>query len=266
MSKYRYGVELYSVKDELAKDMPGTLKSVREMGYLGVEFFGGFTFTAEAIKKELDANGLVCCGWHTPWSYVQDDLFDATVTYFKVIGNKNVIIPGIPDVMTENMEAAVKTAGLFNKIAEKLAVHGMRLGYHNHASELKFYPNSSDCPFTALFDNTDPSIIVQMDNGHVINGRGIGILSLLRRYPNRYVTVHLKPYSLEKGAVSAEDGYNCMIGDDDVPWMEFMSICSTTGGTEWFIVEYESASMYPELEGVKVCLEVLTAMEADGVI
>lgn len=266
MSKYRYGVELYSVKDELAKDMPGTLKNVREMGYLGVEFFGGFTFTAEAIKKELDANGLVCCGWHTPWGYVQDDLFDATVKYFKTIGNKYVIIPGIPDEMTENMEAAVNTAGLFNKIASRLASHGMMLGYHNHASELKFYPGSSECPLTALFDHTDPSIIVQMDNGHVINGRGIGIISLLRRYPNRYVTVHLKPYSLEKGAISSNDGYNCMIGDDDVPWMEFMSICRTTGGTEWYIVEYESASMYPELVGVKKCLEALTAMEADGLI
>jgi sugar phosphate isomerase/epimerase len=266
MSKYRYGVELYSVKDELARDLPGTLKKVKAMGYGGVEFFGGFTHSAADVKKAMDEAGVVCCGWHTPWSYVQEDMIDATVEYFKAIGNKYVIIPGMPDELTATIEASIQTAGLYNKIAAKLASHSMRLGYHNHASELHFYPGTTQCPFTAFFDHTDPSIIVQMDNGHVINGRGIGILSLLRRYPNRYTTVHLKPYSLEKGAVEANDGYNSMIGQDDVPWMEFMSICRTTGGTEWFIVEYESAEMYPELEGVDICLKVLKDMEASGII
>jgi sugar phosphate isomerase/epimerase len=88
MSKYNYGVELYSVKDELAKDMPGTLKKVKAMGYGGVEFFGGFIYPAADVKAAMDNAGVVCCGWHTPWSYVQDDLFDRTVEYFKTIGNK----------------------------------------------------------------------------------------------------------------------------------------------------------------------------------
>lgn len=266
MGKYQYGVELYSVKDELERDMPGTLQAVRKMGYTGVEFFGSLRWPAAEVRAALDQAGLVCCGWHTSWNDVQDDRFAATVAYFKTIGNPYVIIPGLPHEMTENRDASIRTAGLFNQVARKLAEHGMKLGYHNHAGELPFYPGTAECPFTVFFDHTDPSIIVQMDNGHIINGRGFGILSLLRRYPGRYTTVHLKPYSLDKGAVNPNDGYNTMIGEDDVPWMDFMHFCRTKGGTEWYIVEYESASMHPELVGVDICLKVLEAMEEKGEI
>ncbi|MDR1439756.1 MAG: sugar phosphate isomerase/epimerase [Clostridiales bacterium] len=266
MGKYRYGVELYSVKGELAKDMPGTLRAMKGMGYEGVEFFGEFKHTAAEVKEALDAANLACCGWHTPWSYVQDDKLESTADYFAAIGNQYVIVPGMPDELTATPEKAKQTAALYNAIAAKLSKRGMSIGYHNHASELHFYAGSTACPFTALFDNTDPSVVVQMDNGHVVNGRGFGLLSLLRRYPGRYKTVHLKPYSLDKGAVDAENGYNTMIGEDDVPWLDFMRICSASGGTQWFIVEYESAAMYPELDGVDQCIKALKKMESKGEI
>lgn len=244
--------------------MLGTLKKVKAMGYQGVEFAQDLNQPAVDIRKALDEAGLVCCGWHTPWSRVQADKIDSTIEYFKNVGNTYIIVPGMPDEMTATPEAAKNTARFYNELASKLGKHDLSLGYHNHASELHFYPGTDQCPFTAFFDNTDPAIVVQMDNGHVLNGRGPGMLSLLRRYPNRYKTVHLKPYSLEKGAIRPNDGYNTMIGQDDVPWMDFMALCKRVGGTEWYIVEYESVAMYPELQGVEECLKALNIMEKRG--
>jgi len=266
MSKNRFALGLYSVRKSLSEDMPGTLKTVAELGYEGVEFFGGFTHEAEVVKKALLNTGLAIAGWHTPWSEVQPERISETIAYFKTIGNKNVIIPGLPAGMLATRDACIETAGKFNAIAAELDKHGMRIGYHNHESELPFFPGTPDCPFTVFFDHTDPSVIVQMDNGNALCGRGAGVLSLLRRYPNRYRTVHLKPYSFEKGAVEHAAGFETMIGEDDIPWMDFMNLCKTVGGTEWFIVEYESEKMYPELEGVERSLKALKEMEASGLI
>ncbi len=189
-----------------------------------------------------------------------------TLAYFKAIGNKNIIIPGLPAGMLATKDSCVQTAKKFNVIAAELAKHDMRIGYHNHESELPYFHGTADCPYTVFFDNTDPSVIVQMDNGNALCGRGAGVLSLVRRYPNRYTTVHLKPYSFEKGAIEHAEGFETMIGEDDIPWMDFMNLCKTVGRTEWFIVEYESEKMYSELEGVERNLRALKEMESMGLI
>jgi len=266
MSKYRFAVGLYSVRNELSKDLTGTLNKVKEMGYEGVEFFGALTYKAEDVTNALLQAGLTIVGWHTPWNAVQEDTLDETIAFFKAIGNKNVIIPGLPEHMLATKESCLETARQFNEISEKLAVHGMRIGYHNHSSEMAFFKGTAECPFTVFFDETNSDVIVQMDNGNALSGGGPGLISLLKRYPNRYKTIHLKPYSLEKGAVNSQEGFETMIGEDDIPWMEFMYICSKTGGTEWFIVEYESEKMYPELEGIDKSLQALSDMEKSGMI
>lgn len=256
---YRYAVELYSVRGELEKDLMGTLERVRDMGYEAVEFFGEFRHPARVIKEALDKTGLICCGWHTPWTYVQDDRFDETVAYFKEIGNQNVIIPGLPRELTNSKEAWLKIAGEFNRLSEKLKRHGMRIGYHNHASEFAYMDGEQ--PFHILFSNTVPDVIVQVDNGHVLRGGG-DVMAAITPYPGRAKSVHLKPYKL--GCENLNDGYDTMIGEDDVPWTEFMTWCLKHGGTEWFIVEYESEKLYTPFEGIEKCLKVLKKMEAEG--
>jgi sugar phosphate isomerase/epimerase len=69
---------------------------------------------------------------------------------------------------------------------------------------------------------------------------------------------------LQKGSENPHDGYLTMIGEDDVPWSQFMTMCRETGGTKWYIVEYESIELYPEFEGVEKCLQALKKMEAEG--
>jgi len=256
---YRYAVELYSVRGDLDKDLLGTLTQVKEMGYEAVEFFGGFKHTAQEIKEALEKTGLEICGWHTPWDYVQDDKFDETVAYFKEIGNKYVIIPGLPGELTGSKESWLKVAEQFNLLSKKLQEHGMSIGYHNHASE--FHYMDGEQPFHILFSNTDPSVIVQVDNGHVLCGGG-DVMDAVTPYPGRAKTVHLKPY--KKGSENPYDGYDTMIGEDDIPWAEFMKWCRDHGGTEWYIVEYESEKLYEPMVGIKKCLENLKKMEAEG--
>ena len=254
--KQRFALELYSVRNDLTNDFEGTLKAVKAMGYEAVEFAGDYVHPAEKVAAVLNDIGLLCCGWHTPWSYVQEDKLDATIAYNKTVGNRFVIIPGLPKECTESIEAWKASAEKFNILAEKLAAHDLVLGYHNHSSE--FTAIGGEVPYDIFFGNTGKDIVMQLDNGNAMSG-GADVCALIKRYPGRAQTVHIKPYS-------KTTGFDTMIGEDDIPLPEFMKLCDETGGTQWYIVEYESEALHTPLAGVKLCLERLKDMQTKGIL
>lgn len=254
--KQRFGLELYSVRDELARDLRGTLKAVKAMGYEAVEFAGAYAHPAEEVAAALKEAGLVCCGWHTPYEYLQDDRLEGTIAYNKTVGNRYVIAPGVWGDDVKSIEGWKRIAATFNEISRKLMLHGMVTGYHNH--DFEFKPVDGGVPYEVFFDNTDRSVVMQLDNGNALGG-GADVCALLRKYPGRARTVHLKPYS-------RRNGFDTMIGEDDIPWAEFMELCGSVGGTEWYIVEYESEKLYSPMEGVKRCIDALRKMQAEGKI
>lgn len=256
MARIPIGLELYSVRDELSRDAAGTLKAVAEMGYEGVEFAGPPEHSGEDLKAMLDDAGLVCCGWHTPFAMVQDDQLDGTIALNKAVGNTRVIIPGIPEHLRKTREDWLKLAGVFDDLAKKIEPHGMVTGYHNH--HIEFAPLDGEAPWDTLFGNTGQGVIMQLDMGNAMFGGG-DVVAILERYPGRAGTVHLKPYSPEAGAGDPHAGFRPIIGDDGVPWDDVFRICESTGGTEWYVVEYES-DLHPPMEAVDRCLKALKAM------
>ena len=256
MSRVPIALELYSVRHDLENDTYGTLKAVAEMGYEGVEFAGAPKNSAEELKGYLDELGIVCCGWHTPLNLVQDDTLAETVAFNKKLENRHVIIPGIPANLRETRDDWLKMAELFNDLAGKLAPHDMDTGYHNH--HVEFSPLDGELPWDTFFGNTNQEVIMQIDTGNAFYGGG-DFVSMLKNYPGRAITVHLKPYSKTAGANDSQEGFKPIIGEDEVPWNEVFDICESTGGTEWYIVEYESDA-YPSLEAVDRCLKALKEM------
>jgi sugar phosphate isomerase/epimerase len=242
--------QLYSVREECAKDLPGTLAAVAKMGYVGVEFAGYHGRSAKDLRKLLDDNGLVCCGTHIGLDTLLGAELEKTVAFNKELGNKYLIVPGLAEERRNSRKAWQETAKVFNEIADKLKPLGMRTGYHNHTIEFK--PMDGELPWDTFFGNTKKEVVMQFDTGNAAHG-GSDALPFLRRYPGRAATVHLKPYSKARGS------FDPVIGEDDLPWKEIFKVCETTGGTEWYIVEYES-SAYPPLVAVEKCLQNLKKM------
>ena len=246
---HKIAVQLYSVKDELAKDLWGTLRKVKCMGFEGVEFYGEFTRTAQEIKAALDDTGLECCGWHTPLHYVQPGNLIGTITYNKIIGNHEITIPGLPGDMTNSKAAWIETAMKFSEIGKKMANYGMKLSYHNHSEEFKNM--EGDLPIHYLLDNSCSCVGFQFDNGNAYNaGPETDIYAPITRYPGRIRTVHHKPYSLK-------DGFHTMIGEDSIDWKKFIELCDKHQNVEWHIVEYECEEKYPQLEGIDLSIKAL---------
>ncbi len=248
MGKLPIALQLYSVKEDAERDLPGVLEKVAKMGYQGVEFAGYYGHSAEQIRQWLDGNGLICCGGHLGLDTRLGDQLAKTVEFQRILGNSFLIVPGLARERTESKAAWLETARVMNGIAAKLRPEGMKTGYHNHHTE--FQPMQGELPWDIFFGNTEHDVIMQFDVGNALHGGGHAA-PFLKAYPGRALTVHIKEYKADDEAA--------LIGEGDVNWPEIFQLCETTGGTEWYVVEYES-NKYPPLDSVDRCLKSLRAM------
>src|SRR6185436_17504688 len=120
---------------EAEKDFPGTLRKIAEMGFEGVEFDGYYGMTGHDLRKTLDDLGLKCFGSHIGVENFASDAFQKTVDFNLAVGNKYLIIPGLPENMRDTNAHWKQTAQFFNSLAEKLKPFGLRTGFHNHHTE-----------------------------------------------------------------------------------------------------------------------------------
>lgn len=245
-------LQLYSVRDDCARDFEGTLKAVAEMGYEGVEFAGYYERSAESIKKTLDKLGLKVAGTHISLDSLLGDEFGKTVEFNRILENRFLIVPWLPEEKLNSEPKCLETASLFNSIAERLRKEGMRVGYHNHMFEFKTIGGKRI--WDLFFGSTTSDIVMQLDTGNAMHG-GAGaedILEIIRKYPGRALTVHIKEYSSKDP--------KAVVGEGEMRWREFFELCKTVGGTEWYIVEQESYA-YSPLECVRRCIENLRKMK-----
>lgn len=251
MAKIPVTLQLYSVREDCARDLLGTLKAVANMGYEGVEFAGYYGRSADELRKMLDNLGLRVAGTHISIAALLRDELQRTIEFNHILGNRFLIVPGLPEEMRSSKAAWLETARLMNEIAERVRPEGMRVGYHNHAIE--FQPMEGDLPWDIFFGVTMPDVVMQLDTGNAMHG-GVspdGILEIIKRYPGRAATVHLKEFS--------STNERALIGEGEMKWWEFFSLCKTIGGTEWYIVEQESYA-FPPLECVRRCIKNLREM------
>lgn len=248
MPKIPIALQLYSIRHECEKDLPGCLEAVANMGYDGVEFAGYYGRTARELRQMLDDNGLKCAGTHIGLDTVLGDALQETIEFNRTIGNRFLIVPGLSNERTCSRAAWLETAKLFNEASEHAMSFSMRVGYHNHDTE--FHELDGEMPLDTLFGNTNPRVSMQLDIGNAMIGGG-DPLPFITRYAGRSATAHVKEF--KKGDPTA------LIGEGDVNWPEVFCLFETHGATEWYIVEYEVDPM-PALESVDKCLKNLRAM------
>ncbi len=248
--KIPVGLQVYSVRKEAEKDLPGVLAQVAKMGYQGVEFAGYYGHTAKDIRKVLDSNGLVCCGTHTQMADLADDKLAATLEFNKTLGNKYVIVPWLEPAKTNPKETWLGHAKRLNVLAERLKPQGMLIGYHAHAQD--FIDLGGTTPWDIIASNTSKDVIMQQDLGNCIDGGGDPIM-YLKRYPGRAVTVHLKEHSATNP--------KAMIGEGDVKWGEIFKLIRAAGTTQWYIIEEEKDAV-PPLQGAEISLKNLKKIRA----
>jgi sugar phosphate isomerase/epimerase len=198
----RIGVQLYTVRREMARDVEGTLARVAEIGFREVEFAGYFGQKPREVRAALDAAGLDAPAAHVSFNLLQDG-WEQTLEAASVIGHHTLIVPWIAEER-RTLDGYRAAAELFNSAGEAARAAGRQLGYHNH--DFEFERIDGRVPFDVLLEATDPDLVVyEMDLFWVTNG-GHDPIDYIARYPGRFALVHVKDRSADGAMVDVGQG------------------------------------------------------------
>jgi sugar phosphate isomerase/epimerase len=261
----RIALQLFSLRDALgyrAKppekgDLPGTLATIAQMGFQGVEWYGWggyFERTPKELRQLLDDNGLVSASDHIHAPMLQGDRFKQTLELHQTLGTKLLTLS---ELLGDREARATRQfwidgAKLMTELAEKLRPYGIRLGLHNHGTELRRLPDGS-LPWELVFDNT-PKDVYQQLHLAAWPAAGLDPVAYIRRYPGRTASMHMTDYFPGKREV--------LLGEGQIPWLAVFEAAETVGGVEWYIVEQESYPVTP-VESVRLSLANLRKLLAE---
>ena len=242
------GLELYSVREELAKDPKTTVRAVAGMGYQCVEFYAPyFQWTdteTKDMRKLLDDLGVRCFSTHNDSAYFAADKLMRARDLNSILGSRYMVMasahPG------PGLDGWKKVADTLNDSAEKLESSGIKTGYHNHQPEFRRLEGQR--PMEILAKNTKPAVMLQLDVGTCVEA-GSDPVDWIKSNPGRIRSVHCKDWSPEP-----DKGYKVLFGEGAVNWKNLFAAAETVGGVEFYLVEQEG-SRFSELETVKRCLE-----------
>jgi sugar phosphate isomerase/epimerase len=182
------GVQLYTVRDQMKKDVASTLARVARTGYKEVEFAGYFGHSPKAIRRALTQDGLTAPSAHVGFP-VLGASWDKIIADALVVGHQYLVCPWI-DQKLRTVDGYKSAAELFNKAGEQAKKAGLKFGYHNH--DFEFPPIDGQIPYDLLLANTDPSLVtMEMDVYWIRNG-GKDPLDYFARYPGRFQMLHIK--------------------------------------------------------------------------
>jgi len=242
------GLELYSVRDALAKDPEGTVRAVAGMGYQCVEFYAPYFDWTEAqtrsMRKLMDDLGIRCSSTHNSEAYLTPENISRTRDMNLILGSKYVVLAH-SDTKT-SIDLWKPVADLLNATADRLEPAGLKAGYHNHQDE--FRPIAGHRPMEFLAKNTKPSVMLQLDVGTCIEA-GSDPVAWIRANPGRIRSIHCKDWSPKPGV-----GYSVLFGEGAADWKGILAAAETIGGVEYYLIEQEG-SRYPELDTARRCLQ-----------
>ena len=217
------GLQLYTVRADLAKDYEGTLKLVKAAGVQKVQ--ANLTMSGKTSKEQrklYDDLGLVWDSIHAGGDALRKTP-QATIDEAKAAGIKNITcsFPLYPEDRAVIMKGPTvddwkKNADAFNKFADLCKKSGLTFAYHNH--NLEFRKIGDVMPYDLLLKETDPSLVsMEMDIGWVIAG-GADPVAYLTKYPKRYSSVHLKDLKNEGIPNTNMKMVSAIIGKGIVDW------------------------------------------------
>lgn len=185
----RIGVQLYTVRTEMAKSVERTLERVAAIGYREVEFAGYFDRSPAQIRTALDAVGLQAPAAHVPWDAVEQG-WDAVLDVATRTGHEIVIVAWLPPERRRTLDDYRRWANAFNTAADAAKAAGLRFAYHNH--DFEFVPIDGRLPYDVLLEGTDPALVQLELDLFWITKAGQDPQRYVGRWPGRFPLVHVK--------------------------------------------------------------------------
>jgi len=244
------GFQVYTIREMLVKDFPGTLKMMAKLGYKGVEMCspsGYITSGFEPLvkmkpadmRKIITDSGLVCESSHFTFGELKDNLEERT-EFAQKLGLTQMICSSFWLPKEAKMSDWLKACDQLNEIGMKTKKAGIQLGFHNH--HMEFEKLGGELIYDALLKQFDPEVIKMQFQVAVIS-IGYKASDYFMKYPGRFVSAHLADWS-------ATENKQVPVGKGVVDWVEFYK-AAETGGVKNFYVEMDMDKFKDSVEFIK---------------
>ena len=220
------GVQLYTVRTLMERDVDATLASIAEVGYDEVEFAGYFGREPARLRETLDRLGLAAPSTHIPLEMLRENL-DGVLDNSLALGHRWVVVPWLAE-KDRTLAGYRQLVGEFNRWGAACSERGLRFAYHNH--DFEFVPTDGVVPYDLLLAETDPSLVaMEMDIYWLIAG-GQDPLAYFERHPGRFPLWHMKDGSFGNGGRTMT-----AVGEGSIDYAGIFERASQAGRQHMFV-------------------------------
>ncbi|GAB3976843.1 sugar phosphate isomerase/epimerase [Spirosoma terrae] len=238
------GIQLYSFRDQFAKDVPGTMAKVKQMGFREAEIAGTYGLSLTDFRKLLDQNGIKAISTGASFEDLDSNV-PKILAEAKALGAKYVTCAWIPhpgDMF--RIQDADQAIDVFNTAGRLLADNGITFCYHTHGYEFQTYENGTF--FDYLAANLNPKYVNFEMDVFWVKAPGYNPVALLQKYPKRFLLMHLKdrkPGTPDTNTGHSDIESNVTLGQGDVGIAGIMKQAKKSGVKHFFIEDESSRSM-----------------------
>jgi sugar phosphate isomerase/epimerase len=240
------GLQLYSVKDVIEKDLQGTLKQLADIGYTEIESYPGqkghyFGMEAKEFAKMTSDLGLNLVSSHfgsgnrnsKPGDWHQATMlqnFDALAAKAAETGQKYITCSSLDESLRKTKDDLKRTAELFNQTGEKAKKAGLQFAYHNHAFE--FEKVGDVVMYDFLLENTDADLVKYEMDMYWVTAGGLDPIAYLEKYPDRFPLCHVKDMDKQDKTRNTE------VGSGSIDYQKILKVAKDKG-MKHYLVEQE---------------------------
>jgi sugar phosphate isomerase/epimerase len=249
----KFGLQLYTLRDELPKDPKDVLKRVSQFGYKQIESYEGklgmfWGMSNTEFKKYMDDLDMKIVSSHCNI----DDNFERKAAEAAQIGMKYLICPWLGP--QKSLDDYKRAADKFNKCGEMCKKNDLKFAYHNH--DYSFTKLEGQFPQDVLMQNTDKKLVkYEMDIYWVVTA-GEDPIGWFKKYPDRFTMCHVK----DRAKNSADKQASVVLGQGSIDWASVLK-AGKKNGLDYFIVEQEKYDGTTPMDATKTNAEFMKQLE-----
>jgi len=226
----RIGVQLYTVRTLMEKNVEETLRQVAGIGYNEVEFAGYFNRQPSALRQTLDSLGLSAPAAHVGLNDLEGDRLARTLDAASTLGHHYLIVAWMPPEARKTLDDWKSISARFNKAGQAVQARGMQFAYHNH--DFEFVPIDGKVPLDVMLEATDPALVkMELDLYWIAKGGG-DWRAYFARWPGRFKLVHVKD------SAGPPEHEQRDVGAGSLPFAQIFAQ-RASAGIEHFFVEHD---------------------------
>ncbi len=261
--------QLYCVRNEMERDLKGTLEEVKHLGFDGVEFAGFFGRSAKEIRAMLDETGLAPLSSHVPLKSIQADP-DAVIAYHRELGCPYIAVPYLEEGDRPGMSGFARVIACIVRFGLACQKAGIELLYHNHDFEFRKVSGIYGLDF--LYEAVPAELLKTEIDTCWVKYAGVDPVTYLASYKGRAPLVHIKdfvsdnsgrtPYALigmDEGAPD-RSGFSYRPFGHGSQDAEGLVNAAIEAGAQWLILEQDEPSGESPFADARLSMETFSRL------